>query len=109
MAPSRGLNALTQRISPTRRYTAAVPIISVFFGIVVRMFYKEHEPAHFHAEYQGQQGKFDLDGQLIVGNVQSGTALRLIREWATIHKLELESNWERMKAGQALNRIQPLE
>ena len=34
-------------------YTPAVPIISVFFGIVVRMFYQEHEPAHFHAEYQG--------------------------------------------------------
>jgi hypothetical protein len=53
-----------------------VPIISVFFGIVVRMFYREHEPAHFHAEHQGQQGKFNLDGEMIVGNIQSGTALR---------------------------------
>ncbi|MFQ5829095.1 MAG: DUF4160 domain-containing protein [Candidatus Methylomirabilia bacterium] len=43
-----------------------MPIISVFFGIVIRMFYKEHEPTHFHAEYQGQQGKFDLDGEMIV-------------------------------------------
>ena len=43
-------------------YTLTVPIISMFFGIVVRMFYKEHEPAHFHAEYQGQQRKFDFDG-----------------------------------------------
>jgi hypothetical protein len=57
-----------------------VPIISIFFGIVVRMFYKEHEPSHFHAEYQGQLGKFDLDGHLIVGNLPSGTALRLIAE-----------------------------
>lgn len=32
-----------------------VPIIAMFFGIVVRMFYKEHEPAHFHAEHQSQQ------------------------------------------------------
>jgi hypothetical protein len=39
--------------SPPGSYTAAVPTISVFFGIVVRMFYKEHEPSHFHAEYQG--------------------------------------------------------
>jgi hypothetical protein len=38
-----------------------VPIVSVFFGIVIRMFYREHEPAHFHAEYQGQQGKFTFD------------------------------------------------
>jgi hypothetical protein len=86
-----------------------VPIISVFFGIVIRMFYKEHEPAHFHADYQGQQGKFDLDGEPIVGNVESGTALRLIAEWARLHRAELLANWEKMRAGQPLDRIQPLE
>ncbi len=57
-----------------------MPIISTFFGILIRMFYKEHEPAHFHAEYQGQQAKFNLNGEMIVGNIQSRTALRLIRE-----------------------------
>lgn len=36
-------------------YFKHMPIIAVFFGIVIRMFYKEHEPAHFHAEHQGQQ------------------------------------------------------
>ena len=56
-----------------------MPIISVFFGIVIRMFYREHEPAHFHAEHQGQQGKFDLDGKMIAGNIQSKTARRLVR------------------------------
>lgn len=86
-----------------------MPIISVFFGIVIRMFYKEHEPAHFHAEYQGQQGKFDLDGEMIVGNIRSGTALRLIREWATLHRRELEDNWESMKRGHPLGRIEPLQ
>ncbi len=86
-----------------------MPIISVFFGIVVRMFYKDHEPAHFHAEYQGQQGKFGFDGIQMVGNVQSGTALRLIAEWAAAHRAELERNWEMMKAGRPLERIEPLE
>ena len=86
-----------------------MPIISVFFGIVIRMFYKEHEPAHFHAEHQGQRGKFDLDGEMIVGNIQSGTALRLIREWALLHRRELEANWENMKAGRPLERIAPLD
>ena len=55
-----------------------MPVISMFFGIVIRMYYKEHEPAHFHAEYQSQQGEFDLTGNLIVGNIRSRTALRLI-------------------------------
>ena len=72
--------------------TGDVPIIAVFFGIIVRMFYKEHEPAHFHAEHQGQQGKFDFDGQQTVGNIQSRTALRLIEEWAVVHRVELETN-----------------
>ena len=86
-----------------------MPIIAVFFGIVVRMFYQEHEPAHFHAEFQGQQGKFDFDGRQMMGNIQSGTALRLIAEWTVRHRAELERNWENMKAGRPLDRIQPLE
>ena len=73
------------------------------------MFYREHEPPHFHAEYQGQQGKFDVDGHQIVGNVESGTALRLIAEWAALHRRELDANWEKMKLGRPLDRIQPLE
>jgi Domain of unknown function (DUF4160) len=92
-----------------RRYTAGVPIISIFFGIVVRMYYKEHEPAHFHAEHQGQDGKFDFSGKMIAGDIQSKTALRLVREWAVLHGAELEANWARMKAGQPLDKIAPLE
>ena len=73
------------------------------------MFYKEHEPAHFHAEYQGQEGKFDFGGRVIVGNIQSKTALRLIRQWAVLHRAGLEANWAKMKAGQPLDKIAPLE
>jgi hypothetical protein len=73
------------------------------------MFYREHEPAHFHAEYQGQQAKFDLAGKMLVGNIRSRTAVGLIEQWATLHRSELESNWKRMKAGETLERIAPLE
>jgi hypothetical protein len=86
-----------------------VPIISVFFGIVIRMFYQEHGPPHFHAEHQGQQATFDFDGRLVAGRIRSKTALRLIEEWATIHKRELEVNWERIEAGSPLERIEPLD
>jgi len=86
-----------------------VPIISTFFGIVVRMFYQEHEPAHFHAEYQGQQATFLLTGEVLAGGIRSGTARRLIRDWAVQNRCELEANWARIKAGQALERIRPLE
>ncbi len=86
-----------------------MPIISAFFGILIRMFYKEHEPAQFHAEYQSQQAKFSLDGDMLAGSIHSGTARRLIHEWAALHRRELEANWENMKAGRSLERIEPLQ
>ena len=55
-----------------------MPIISTFFGIVIRMFYEDHPPPHFHAEHQGQQGTFGFDGVMIAGSIRSRTALRLI-------------------------------
>ncbi|MCL5291627.1 MAG: DUF4160 domain-containing protein [Actinobacteria bacterium] len=86
-----------------------MPVISVFFGIVIRMFYREHGDVHFHAEYQGQQATFTVDGEILAGAIQSRTALRLIKEWATVHRVELEANWERVKAGVPLERIAPLD
>jgi hypothetical protein len=87
---------------------AVMPIISAFFGIVIRMYYKEHEPAHFHAEYAGQQAKFTFDGGLIAGQITSRRAVRRIRDWAQAHRAELEANWAKMKAGQPLEAIAPL-
>ena len=86
-----------------------MPVISVFFGIVIRMFYREHGVGHFHAEYQGQQATFTLDGDLLASGMRSRTALRLIKEWATAHRTELEANWDRVKAGAPLERIPPLD
>ncbi len=85
-----------------------MPIISTFFGIVIRMYYQDHEPGHFHAEYQGQHAKFTFDGESLAGDL-SGTARRLIREWALQHRSDLEANWARMRAGTQLERIAPLE
>jgi hypothetical protein len=86
-----------------------MPIISLFFGIVVRMFYQDHDPPHFHAEFRGCQAKISFDGTCIAGNLESATALRLVREWATAHQSELDENWRRARAGQAVSRIAPLE
>jgi hypothetical protein len=51
-----------------------MPTISVFFGIIVRMFYRDHNPPHFHAEYQGQNATFDFGGKLLEGEIDSRTA-----------------------------------
>jgi hypothetical protein len=86
-----------------------VPIIAVFFGIVIRMFYKEREPAHFHAEHRGRNATFDFEGQLRDGSIRSRRALRRIREWPILHQAELEANWANMRVGKPLGKIPPLE
>jgi len=86
-----------------------MPVIAIFFGIVVRMAYREHEPRHFHAEHQAQYGKFDFDGHQVVGNITALNALELIRQWAQLNRAALETNWSKIKAGQPLDRIPPLE
>lgn len=86
-----------------------MPVISTFFGIIIRMFYREHGVPHFHAEHQGQQATFTFDGEVLAGSLRSRTALRLIKEWTMAHREELEANWNRIKAGETLERIAPLD
>jgi len=86
-----------------------VPIVSAFFGIIIRMFFDDHAPPHFHAEHAGQDGIFDFSGRMIAGNIRSTTARKLIRQWARAHLAELESNWMRAKKLEPLSQIAPLE
>jgi hypothetical protein len=46
---------------------------------------------------------------MIAGQIHSKTARRLIKQWASIHRGQLEANWEKMKEGRMLDRIAPLE
>ena len=87
----------------------AVPIIASFFGIVIRMYSREHLPPHFHAEYQGQEADFALDGELLRGKIQSKRARQLIGTWALLNHAALTSNWARIEAKQPLERIPPLD
>lgn len=86
-----------------------MPIISAFFGIIIRMYFDDHSPPHFHAEYHGQEAIVDFDGRIFEGEIRSSTARRLIREWARQHEAELAANWKRAKALRQLESIAPLE
>lgn len=86
-----------------------MPYVSMFFGIIIRMFYSEHNPPHFHAEYQGTEGVFNFTGELLYGNIKSKIALRLIKEWAVLRQKELEKNWENINKKSVINKIKPLE
>jgi len=86
-----------------------MPIVSTFFGIVIRMFYREHGIPHFHAEYQGQQATFTFEGRLLAGGLRSRNASRLIKAWVLAHRAELDANWVRIEAGEPIERIAPLD
>ncbi len=86
-----------------------MPYVSMFFGIIIRMFHNEHNPPHFHAEYQGQRGMFDFDGKMMKGNIKSKTARKLIKEWASLHGEELLENWKKAKQGKLIDKIPPLD
>jgi hypothetical protein len=94
-------------LTPCR--SLGMPELSRFFGIVVRMFYDDHEPAHIHVEYQGRKAKIDLAGNVIRGSLGSKTAVRLIREWIDLRGRELPRDWELATLGEPLEKIEPLE
>jgi Domain of unknown function (DUF4160) len=83
-----------------------VPTISIFFGIVVQMYWRDHPPAHFHAYYQGFEGLFSIEiGELIAGQMSLGPK-RIIKAWTLRHQQELIENWERCSSMAPLNAIQ---
>ncbi|MGH8559645.1 MAG: DUF4160 domain-containing protein, partial [Methylococcales bacterium] len=88
--------------------TTIMPEISRFFGIIIRMFYDEHDPPHLHAEYSGNKVVFDFQGNMMKGNLGSRTAIKLVREWIDLHVSELEEDWQIARNGQAIKKIEPL-
>ena len=72
------------------------------------MFFDDHNPPHFHAEYQGEMAVFDFRGNILAGDIRSRTAVKLIREWVDLHQSELEKNWSNMEKGVGFEKIDPL-
>lgn len=86
-----------------------MPIISRFFGIIIRMFFNEHAPPHFHAEYADHRAVIDIRTlQLIEGNLPR-RALELVMDWAELHQKELIKDWDLCQSHQHPRAIAPLE
>ena len=80
-----------------------MPVISVFFGIVIRMYHDDHPPPHFHAAYQGFEAFVRImDGEIIAGALPKKAA-RIVRQWALDHREALMANWMRGEA------LEPME
>lgn len=84
-----------------------MPEISRFYGIVIRMFYNDHNPPHFHVDYQDYQAIVTIESALVKGEMPR-RALKLIFEWLDLHKEELLENWELAQSQEQLIKIEPL-
>ncbi len=87
-----------------------MPVLSTFFGIIVRM-YKEnggkHKMPHIHAEYSGDEVVVTLDGEILEGEIPKAK-MKLLDAWMEIHREDLEANWTLLSSGEQFFRIDPL-
>ena len=86
-----------------------MPEISRFFGIIVRMFYNDHEPPHFHVGYGEFEALIEVNTLAVYRGELPRRALALVLEWAALHRDELRQDWQLAKAGQLPRSIDPLE
>ena len=86
-----------------------VPTISVFYGIVIRMFFRDHSPPHFHAEYAGHSAAIAIDSLEVLAGSLPGRTLAMVLEWASLHRAELRADWEQCRRHERPTRIAPLE
>ncbi|MEP7200255.1 MAG: DUF4160 domain-containing protein [Chloroflexota bacterium] len=85
-----------------------MPEISRFFGIVIRMYYDEHNPPHFHAVYGREEAQIGIDPIVLLEGNLPNRALSMTFEWAALHQRELSENWKRLRSDQTARKLPPL-
>lgn len=83
-----------------------MPVISRFYGIVIKMYFKpkEHEPSHIHALYGEYMGEFNIRTLEMIQGDLPAKAQEIVREWLILHQDELQSMWD----AQIIKKLPPL-
>ncbi|OGR50782.1 MAG: hypothetical protein A3I11_06670 [Elusimicrobia bacterium RIFCSPLOWO2_02_FULL_39_32] len=88
-----------------------MPVISMFYGIIIRMFYfdtAKHKSPHIHVQYGEQHAVIHIpDGKILEGKVKSAK-LKLIQAWIEIHREDIMADWKLAMEGQSVFKIEPL-
>lgn len=85
-----------------------MPEISRFYGIIVRMFFDDHNPPHFHISYQEYDAAINIEDGTVRGEMPR-RALKLAFDWLDLHKDELMENWILIKESGEFKKIEPLK
>ena len=86
-----------------------MPEISRFYGIVIRIQFRDHGPPHFHAHYGGNAAVVEIVGLRLTAGKLPPRAERMVIEWAQQHRRELQDAWNRAQRGQTPGKIAPLD
>ncbi len=82
-----------------------MPEITRFYGIVIKLFFGDHPPPHFHAVYGEYVGVFSIESLEMIEGDLPNRAKRLVKEWAAQHQHELQQIWDT----QEFRKLPPLE
>ena len=86
-----------------------MPTVSVFYGMIIRMFFDEHAPPHFHAEYAEFKATVDIHQLCTLAGFLPRRAQELVLDWAELHQAELLADWNLCREHQQPNPIEPLK
>lgn len=86
-----------------------MPTISMFYGILIQMFFNDHAPPHFHALYAEFEVSINIKTLAVIRGKMPQRALVLILEWASIHRDQLLKDWALCRKNQPPKKIPPLE
>lgn len=85
-----------------------MPTISEFFGIRIMIRFLDHNPPHFHAQYQQDKVIVEIQDGKVKGEM-SERALRMVLEWLAMHREELLVAWQQAANGNEPTSIEPLK
>ena len=85
-----------------------MPTISAFYGILIKMYWDEHAPPHFHAIYGDHKATIDIRGLVINDGSLPRRASQLVLDWAELHQQELLDDWDLCQIKQHPKPIDPL-
>lgn len=88
-----------------------MPVLSMFYGIIIRMQSEKggkHHLPHIHVICGNDESVFSLDGEIIEGTI-SASKRKLVEAWIEIHKEELMADWKLLDEGEQFFKIEPLK
>jgi hypothetical protein len=86
-----------------------MPTISMFYGILIRMYWNDHAPPHFHVEYGEYRAQYLIETLVLSRGQLPRRAHAMVLEWAAMHRNELMEDWELCELKQQPKMISPLD